>query len=256
MPVGKKLAAERRAQSKTLSEIVARTKIMGRILESLEHERWDELPAPPYVKGYIQNYAEILGLDPRPLIEEYQKDVAAAGPSESRHPLRHLPEGQIVPHRHELHAIPPRAILIVVGAFLAVILALWGISALVGRDDTPPPLAPETTTTPAAPSGFSSDTTPSASVGTTVTDVPEGAFALAVNVTPGDSSWVRVMVDGLVAYEGTLPGGETKSWVVTTSAVIRAGKPTAVTVTRDGSRVEFPPSGQGIAEMTLSATDE
>ena len=91
---------------------------------------------------------------------------------------------------------------------------------------------------------------------TTPTDVPEGAFALTVSVAPGDSSWVRVLVDGLVAYEGTLPGGEPKSWTVGTSAVIRAGKPTAVTVTRDGSEVEFPPATDGIAEVTLSATEE
>ncbi|MBN2840030.1 MAG: helix-turn-helix domain-containing protein, partial [Coriobacteriia bacterium] len=126
MPVGKKLAAERRSQSKPLSEVVASTKIMGRILEALENERWDELPAPPYVKGYIQNYAQALGMDPLPLIEEYQKDIASAAPAPSRYPLRHLPEREVVPHRHELHIIPGKAVIAVVAAFLVVILALWG----------------------------------------------------------------------------------------------------------------------------------
>jgi cytoskeletal protein RodZ len=255
MPVGKKLAAERRSQGKTMTEIVDSTKIMGRIIESLENERWDELPAPSYVKGYIQNYAQALGLDAGPLIEEYQQDVAVAVPAQSRYPLRHMPERQVVPHRHEVHAIPAKAIIAVVGAFLLVALALWGISALVGRDDTPPPLAPETTSTPVAP-GTTSGEAASSSVTATPTDIPEGAFVLAVNVTPGDSSWVRVLVDGLVAYEGTLPGGEQKSWTVTTSAVVRAGKPTVVTVTRDGDTLEFPPASGGIAELTLSATEE
>lgn len=253
MPVGKKLAAERRSQSKTLVEIVNTTKIMGRILESLENERWDELPAPPYVKGYIQNYAQALGLDPRPLIEEYQKDIMSAAPAAAKYPLRNLPERQVVPHRHEVHAIPTKAIIAVVGAFVLVVLALWAISALVDRDDTPPPIAPETTSTPIAP-GESGET--STSVATTPTDVPEGAFALALSVAPGDSSWVRVLVDGLVAYEGTLPGGEDKSWTVTSSAVVRVGKPTAVTVTRDGKTLDFPPISEGIAELTLSATDD
>lgn len=255
MPVGKKLAAERRSQAKTLVEIVDATKIMGRMLEALENERWDELPAPPYVKGYIQNYAQVLGIDAGPLLEEYQKDITAVPPA-GRIPARPIPDQQIVPHRHELHAIPTRAIVAVVGAVLVVVLALWGISALVGRDDTPPPIPPETTSTPVTPGGGSTETSAVGETATTPTDVPEGAFALTVSVAPGDSSWVRVLVDGLVAYEGTLPGGEPKSWTVGTSAVIRAGKPTAVTVTRDGSEVEFPPATDGIAEVTLSATEE
>ena len=254
MPVGKKLAAERRSQSKTLVEVVNATKIMGRILESLENERWEELPAPSYVKGYIQNYAQVLGLDPKPLIEEYQKDITTAAPASAKYPLRNLPERQVVPHRHEVHAIPTKAIIAVVGAFVLVVLALWAISALVDRDDTPPPIAPETTSTPITPGTTSGET--SASVTTTPTDVPEGAFALALSVTPGDSSWVRVLVDGLVAYEGTLPGGEQKSWTVTSNAVVRVGKPTAVTVTRDGETLEFPPISEGIAELTLSATED
>ncbi len=255
MPVGKKLAAERRSQAKTLAEVVASTKIMGRMLEALENERWDELPAPPYVKGYIQNYAHALGVDAAPLLEEYQKDISAAPPA-VRTPARHIPDRQIVPHRHEIHAIPTRAIIAVVGAVLVVALALWGISALAGRDDTPPPIAPEATSTPVAPGGSTTETPSVGSTAEAPPDVPEGAFALTVSVEQGDSSWVRVLVDGLVAYEGTLPGGQPQSWTVASSAVIRAGKPTAVTVTRDGRAVEFPPVTGGIAEMTLSAADE
>lgn len=255
MPVGKKLAAERRSQAKTLADVVAATKIMGRMLEALENERWEELPAPPYVKGYIQNYAYALGIDAGPLLEEYQKDISVALPV-ARTPARQIPDRQIVPHRHEIHAIPTKAIVTVFAAIVVVVLALWGISALAGRDDTPPPIAPEATSTPVAPGTGSTDTSATGTQGDVPADVPEGAFALTVSVAAGDSSWVRVLVDGLVAYEGTLPGGEPKSWTVATSAVIRAGKPTAVTVTRDGRTVEFPPQRDGIAEVTLSATDE
>lgn len=253
MPVGKKLAAERRSQSKTLAEVVEATKVMGRILQSLENERWDELPASPYVKGYIQSYAQVLGLDAKELLEEYERDMAAAAPAPSRFPIYESPERQVVPHRHEAHAIPPKAVIAVVGAILVVILALWGISALAGRDDTPPPIAPETTETQ-SPSAGEAPVAPSTAE--TQTTAPEGAFTLALSVEPGDSSWVRVLVDGLVAYEGTLPGGEQKSWTVTGSATVRVGKPTAVTVTRDGDTVDFPPANQGIAEVTISSTEE
>lgn len=264
MPVGKKLAAERRSQGKTTHDIVMTTRIMARMIDALENGRWDELPAEPYVKGYIQNYAQALGLDPKPFLEEYARDIGAeraetgqlippegGAPAGDTGSLKRIPGRTLVPHRRDVHAIPGRTIAIVAIAAVVVILLLSAIAALAGRDDTPPPIPPETTATPAAPGISSEPTTP----GVGVTTPPEGSFTLAVAVKPGDSSWVRVLVDGLLAYEGTMPGGESKEWTVSTSAVVRAGKPDAVTITRDGIPVEMPDTGDEIAELTLSASE-
>jgi len=265
MPVGKKLAAERRSQGKTTHDIVMTTRIMASKIDALENGRWDDLPAEPYVKGYIQNYARALGLDPKPFLEEYARDIGAErrGHEESILPegdaqaddtgsLRRIPERTLVPHRRDVHTIPGRSVAIVAIATVVVILLLWAIAALAGRDDTPPPIAPETTATPVAPGLSSEPATPG--VGATTTP-PAGSFTLAIAVRAGDSSWLRVLVDGLLAYEGTLPGGESKEWIVSTSAVVRAGKPDAVTITRDGVPVEMPDTGDGIAELTLSASE-
>lgn len=253
MPVGKKLAAERRSQGKALADIVSATKIMSRTLEALEDERWEELPAAPYVKGYIQSYAQALGLDARPFLEEYARDVSIAGVTSDDLTLEGIPERQVVPSRHEVHAIPTKAIAVVIGMIALVVLALWGISALAGRDDTPPPIPPETTATPSA-----SPTSPpvggsQGSASATTPESPGGAFELTVTVAQGKSTWMRVLVDGLVAYEGTLPGGQTKSWAVSDTAVVRVEDASAVKVTRDGEPVEFPDGDAGAAELTLSA---
>ena len=61
-------------------------------------------------------------------------------------------------------------------------------------------------------------------------------------------------VDSLIAYEGTLPGGESKQWTVLDGAVVRVGKPASVTVTRDGAPVQIPAATGGIAEVVLDAT--
>lgn len=245
MPVGEKLSALRRERAKTLPDVEAATKIMGRMLSALENERWDELPAPVYVRGYIRSYAQFLGVDPDPLVEEYTRDIGAR--HEHAAPLRRIPERTVVPHRQELHVLPRQAWLAVAIGVLVVALVVWGISALLGRDDTPPPIAPETTST-AAP------TTPEQAVTDAVTEGVTGtAFILKVQVAEGQSSWLQVRVDGMVAYEGTLPGGEAKMWTVTDDATVRVGKPAAVTLTRDGQPVEIPPASEGIAEVNLTA---
>lgn len=248
MPVGEKLAALRRERGKTMPDLESATKIMGRMLSALENERWDELPAPVYVRGYIRSYAQALGVDPEPLLEEYTRDTSA--PHTEHVPLRRIPERTVVPHRLELHALPRQVWIAVAIAVLVVALLVWGISALVSRDDTPTPIAPETTSTVGA---SAEETVTEAVTGA----VSENAFILKVAVAEGQSSWLQVRVDGLVAYEGTLPGGEPKMWTVTDSAVVRVGKPAAVTITRDGQPVTIPAAAEGaIAELTLATATE
>lgn len=251
MPVGSTLSRMRREQGKTMAEAEVSTKIMGRMLSALENERWDELPAPVYVKGYIQNYASFLGVDPLPLLEEYARDTGARPERVERVPLQRIPERTVVPHRLDLHAIPRRAWMALVAAVLVVALFAWGISALLSRDDTPPPITPETTATP-TPSAEQPSATGQTG-GTAGTNAPAGSFVLTVSVADAQSSWLQVTVDSLTAYEGTLPGGELKEWTVTEDAVVRVGKPAAVTITRDGQPVEIPAAAGGIAQVTLFA---
>ncbi len=54
-----------------LKTIAAKTKINPRILESIENEELDRLPAPVYLKGFLKAYARVLNIDPQRLIEGY-----------------------------------------------------------------------------------------------------------------------------------------------------------------------------------------
>jgi hypothetical protein len=138
-----------------------------------------------------------------------------------------------------------------------VALAVWGVTALLGRGDTPPPIPPETTSTvdPGPGTSVTGDGSESDSSGLAA-DAPQGSFLLAVAVAEGQSSWISVSIDSLVAYEGTMPGGESKEWTVTAVAVIRAGQPASVSVMRDGQPVELPAPVNGISEITLTAAAE
>lgn len=256
MPVGKTLAAERRSQGKTLVDIRGSTRIMGRLLQALEEERWDDLPSPVYVKGYIQNYAHALSIDPAPLLAEYAADQQshAAKPK-----LERIPGRTVVPHQREVHEVPRQVWAALAIAVLLIALAVWGVSALLGRDDTPPPIPPVGTPTATpkatltAPGVTGAEAEP-----TTVTpsgESLEGGFELVVAVAAGQSSWLKIDVDGLTAYEGTLPGGQEKRYTVTGEAFVRIGKPASVTVTRDGEPVAVP-LGQGIAEVRVTADEE
>ncbi|PKQ38738.1 MAG: hypothetical protein CVT59_01230 [Actinobacteria bacterium HGW-Actinobacteria-1] len=262
MPVGDKLAAERRKQGKSISEVVAATNIMARLIDALENSRYDELPSQAYVRGYIQSYAKYLGLDVPPLLKEYEEDLGAGKP---RTRLEEVPERTVVPMRDQLHHVPTRALITIVIALVAVGIVLWLVGSVLNRDDSPPPIPPEMTSTVEATDtvpGVTTDTVPgtgtvdpATSTSDTSAALTGDAFTLKVTVAEGAASWLRVTIDGLKAYEGTLAGGQTKEWTVTQNAEVRIGKPSEVTVTRDGTPVESK-SVDGIGVITLTTSGE
>ena len=71
---GQKLRRERESREKPLEEIAGTTKIRLRFLEALETDEFDELPGPAFGKFFIRAYAEVLDLDPEPLIAEYEQE--------------------------------------------------------------------------------------------------------------------------------------------------------------------------------------
>ncbi len=72
---GESLRKAREERSITLQEIAANTKIGVRFLEYIESDRHSDLPAVVYIRGFVQEYARCLGLDPRRTAESYMKRV-------------------------------------------------------------------------------------------------------------------------------------------------------------------------------------
>lgn len=69
--IGQKLEAARQSKGVTISEAGQATKIMSKYIEAMEADNFGELSAPVYVKGFIRMYAQYLGLDSVPLVNEY-----------------------------------------------------------------------------------------------------------------------------------------------------------------------------------------
>ena len=55
----------------TVSEAGRATKILSKFIEAMEADDFGALSAPVYAKSFIKMYAQYLGLDARPLVDEY-----------------------------------------------------------------------------------------------------------------------------------------------------------------------------------------
>lgn len=72
--VGELLKEERISHNVTIDFLAKKTKIKAEYLESLENNRFEQLPATPFIKGYIKTYARIFGFEYRPIFAVLRRD--------------------------------------------------------------------------------------------------------------------------------------------------------------------------------------
>jgi hypothetical protein len=81
--IGDTLFEARTRRAVDLDEVHAVTGIRSRYLRAIEEEDWDALPEEFYTRSFIRKYAQFLGLDPEPLVEEYRQQRGTSGPGEA-----------------------------------------------------------------------------------------------------------------------------------------------------------------------------
>ena len=78
LDIGNSLKAERERRGLALDRAAEATKIRTTYLAAIEAEAFDALPGATYARGFLRTYADYLGLDAEPLIEEFNARYAAA----------------------------------------------------------------------------------------------------------------------------------------------------------------------------------
>lgn len=72
LEIGRSLREARTARGLTLEAVEKETKIRARYLGALEGERFAELPAEAYARGFLRTYADHLGLDGQEVLAAYR----------------------------------------------------------------------------------------------------------------------------------------------------------------------------------------
>jgi cytoskeleton protein RodZ len=141
--IGDTLREARMRQRLDIADVEAKTKIRAKYLRALENEEFGMLPGPTFVKTFLRSYAEVLGLDPHLLVEDYRARYEPRDDSDTIKPLG--PPG-LARDRRRRGPSPPGPLLLLGLAVVAVLGTLLVIG-LVGSDDEPEEAAQEETTT-------------------------------------------------------------------------------------------------------------
>jgi cytoskeleton protein RodZ len=232
--IGSSLREARLRQGLDFPELEQATKIRGKYLRALEDEQFDVLPAKTYVKGFLRNYAEFLGLDGQLYVDEYNSRYVVGDDEPLSRPRRSQPvrRGPRVQSR-------------------VVLLTLLGIALVAGlvivawkNTDSNKPAIPGLSTMQTS----SVTTTPT--VARSTPHVPTVA-RLEVTATL-DASWLQVHrtgPTGPVVYQGTLEKGERQVFVAR-RLWIDVGRPEVLRARLNGRVVRLPTGGPKVLVVT------
>jgi cytoskeletal protein RodZ len=266
MSIGAELANARRQAGLTIAQVSQRTRIRPVIIEGIERDDFSLCGGDFYARGHIRAIARAAGIDPEPLVLEY--DEAREAVTQETMPVGRGRSGQLTPAPGMVTSgrgtppgrgilPPPRppsrapwalALLVLVGVIASVIIYRIASSH---HPNTPPaaggtPAASPAIATPGA------ITTPSASASPAATPTPSATpttglvISLAALTEP---CWAQLTTsDGTTIYMGIVAAGSTMTWTENQPVTLRLGNPGSVTLTVNG-RTE---TGLGLNPVTLN----
>ncbi|MCL6472502.1 MAG: DUF4115 domain-containing protein [Firmicutes bacterium] len=247
--IGHILSEARHRAGKSIKEVEFDTKIRAKFIESLEKDDFDNLPSSIYTQGFIKTYANYLGIDHIPLIQQYRGLYAYKDESD----LSSLSSNIRVKSKKRPAWFKP-AVGIGAIAVLFISLIVWGAyQQFVSKE--PKMVVQEVKT---------KKTVPTTVAATTVTTqapaklgVNDGKLDVIIKVTGiGDTgSWTKAFVDDKKAFEGIIHKGETKQFKGDSSVRLRIGNVTNVEIIYNGKKITSADykTVNGIFDQTFTA---
>jgi cytoskeletal protein RodZ len=231
--IGSSLREARIRQDLGFEELETRTKVRAKYLRHLEEERFDQLPGHAYTKGFLQVYADALGLDGRLYVEEYNSRFVAG--EEVGAPR--MPRAPVGRQRRRRDRRESGTVGIALGAILvvtALVIAAWRFG---GHED--PQVEGINTSTPRA-------------TASKVSKATQQQVTLSIRAVKGPSFMEVRAGNGTPLYTGTLERGQTQRFTKK-SLTLSVDRPRNVVVKVNGARYVFPHGGRALTVSGATA---
>jgi len=220
--IGATLRSAREALGTSVEEAAWRTRIRPEYLRALEDERFDACGHLAHARSHLHSYARFLGLDANALVRDYSEQIQHAEPSS----IEKLNE------RVKEEKRPPKPNWLIAGAVAAVLLIAASLTGIVRGPG--PRTEPSGNALPTLPGASQ----PSASAPAVAAAAPANGITLVV-VAQG-RSWVRVVSDGTLVFEGTITPGASKTFTGTDAVDLTVGNAGVVRLILNGRDLGAP----------------
>ncbi len=238
MSLGSDLAEARTSAGLTVQDVADRTRVRRTLIERIEADDFTLCGGDVYARGHIRTIANVVGTDPAPLVEEFDRLHAPHPPSASE---VFEAETALTGERRGPNWTAAMA------AALVVIVAI-GVFQVLRGNGSPAPAAHQSTPASAPTSAASrpapASSTPAASPGpssTLVAAVPPSAQGVSVRleVVTG-RTWISATGSGQTLFEGVLSAGAVRVLTDTKLVKIVLGNAGAVRLVVNGVDIGAP----------------
>ena len=225
MSIGDALADARRQAGLTVTQVADRTRIRETIIRGIEQDDFSACGGDFYTRGHIRSMASVVGIDPVPLIREYDEAhgapeaMRAADVFEPSTPLR-------IKERRSLNWS------------VAMILALLVIVGYGAYHFVTSSSSHGKTTAAALPAASRSATPRPNSPSPTPTRTAAPSNDVIIHLTAVEDCWVFLTSDqgNNTIFSGVVPAGSTQTWKETKAVSLRLGNPAGVVLTVNGKK--------------------
>jgi len=221
--IGDTLAEARRQAGLTITQVSRQTRIRESIIRAIEQGDFSACGGDFYARGHIRSIAGAVGIDPVPLIREYDEEHGPPGAMRA---------SQIFEPATPIKIREPRNLHL--GWVLAVaVLALAGFGAyhFYPKHTSTDPTASATVRLHSQSTPTSKASTTSKPAASKKPTVPEAVIRL----TAAQDCWVGLnSTTGKTLYQGLVLAGSTKTWNEKDQVSLTIGNPPGITLTVNG----------------------
>ena len=200
---GKYLRRERESKKISLREVAKNTRVREHLLKAIEEDRYEVLPPPTYIKGFLLSYAKYIGLDPHDVMLRYESGLK--GEPVTR-------RGEVPPEKKFLWNAKYFGMfggILLVGLIVSYFLFLRPskppVESISEKPEVekilPPPVPPQIADTTSTPE--------------------EQPFSVQLRAV--EETWVRIQINGQPEREMTLKPGEVTSHLALTQVRLVVG---------------------------------
>ena len=226
MSIGDTLAEARRQAGLTVTQVSEQTRIRESIIRSVEQGDFSTCGGDFYARGHIRSIAEAVGVDPAPLIREFDEEHGPPG---------NLRASQIFQPVTPIKIREPRRLHL--GRVLAVaVLAAAGYGAyhVVSTRNTQPAASPGATATVRPVVTVTAQPTHTAAPRVSRPAFPKNEAV--IKLTAISDCWVGLTntATGQQLYQGVVAAGQSMTWTEKKQVSMRIGNPPGIHLTVNG----------------------
>ena len=241
--IGAQLLALRLEKGLSLNEMVILTKIPQRLLEAIEQGDMTKLPEPIYTQGLIRQFADGLGLNGAEFSTTFPTDIDQFS--------------QNLSWKTTTSASQLRPVHLYVLYVFLIFCSVSGLSELLNATTLQASRSQNNQKAAAEPIAQQQLTkNQKAQLVQTLSELPDNAIEpqqVQIGVTLKEKSWIKVIADGKLQYEGELPQGTQRTWMAQGQLTVKAANAGGVLMSVNKQQAKQLGEPGKVKEVTIAA---